>query len=247
MAAVRTIKPRKIRRPGYRQDPSWADVQDHFSGPIPPVDHMKALRVTGQISNAQRRMYDKDAFQMNPQDVIRALNRARVKFVLMGAHAVNGWTRVERATQDVDVLVQKSHHRKAVQAVHAAFPELVVEEHPVVTRFREFGGPVRIDVMKPAEEVHKAALRTTVLVKLSHKVPTLEMLLACKFAAMVSPNRSRAKKLLDAADFTLVVEHNKEDIKRERVREFGELLFAGGGAELVRLVDDVLAGRTLVF
>ena len=116
-----TLRPRtipKLPKAYHARDAIWKGHDDYFSGSIPPVDHMKALRVTGRISNEQRRMYDKDGFQMNPEDVIRALNRAGVRFVVMGAHAVNGWSRVERATQDVDVLVQKSHHRKAVAAIH---------------------------------------------------------------------------------------------------------------------------------
>jgi hypothetical protein len=229
-------------------------VQAYFDGPIPPVDHMKSLRTTAWLSNSQRRFMNKGAFQMDPEDVIRVLNRAKVRFVLMGAHALHGWSRVERATQDVDVLVQKSQHRKAVAVIAEAFPNLLPEEHPVVTRFREAGEgkgtekpPVRIDVMKASDKIHKAALKHTVRVQNSHDVPTLEMMLACKFAAMTSPNRERHRAMQDGVDFALVVQHNKDDINRIKLRNFGELVFAGGGAELVKLVDDMLAGRMLVF
>jgi hypothetical protein len=248
MAAVRTIKPRKIKRPGYRQDPSWADVQEHFSGPLPPVDHAKTLKETAWLTKTQLAMWVEGFVDVNPKELIRVLNRAGVKFVLMGAHVTNAWARVEaRATRDVDVLVQKSHHKKAVAAVQKAFPTLRVEEHPVVTRFRDpADNLVAIDVMKPSHELHKAVMKHTVRVE-GHDVPTLEMLLACKFAAMTSPNRANDRKLIDGADFMRVVKHNKDDIRRERLREFGELVFRGGGNHLVKLVDDVLAGRMLVF
>jgi hypothetical protein len=43
-----------------------------------------------------------------------------------------------------------------------------------------------------------------------------------------------------------VIERNKNELKREKLREYGELVYDGGGDELVKLVDDVLAGRMLV-
>jgi hypothetical protein len=197
MAAVRTIRPRKRKRPGYRQDPSWADVQDHYSGPIPPVDHAKALKETAWLTKTQLAMWVEGFVEVSPKNLIQVLNRAGVKFVLMGAHVTNAWGRVEpRATRDVDVLVQKSHHKKAVAAVQKAFPTLQVEEHPVVTRFRDpADNLVAIDVMKPSSEIHKGAMKHTVRVEGTHRVPTLEMTLACKFAAMTSPSRPRGGRL----------------------------------------------------
>lgn len=246
LARRRTV-PRPSRQ-RYRQNGAWKGHDDYFVGPIPPVDHLKALRDTGWLSEVFREMYNEAAVQVKPEAVIRALKRAGVKFVLMGAHAVNGWTRVARATRDVDALVQKSHHKKAVRAIQAAFPELTPEDNPVVTRFRDAAdGEVAIDLMKPTDEIHKAVIKNSVLVRLSHLVPNLEMVLACKFAAMVSPNRQEPRKHMDAADFGLLVKHNKDDINRERLRALGETVYAGGGKEVMKLVDDVLAGRPLVF
>ncbi len=248
MGTIRTIEPRRIKRPGYRQDPSWADVQGYFSGPVPPVDHARALKETAWLTKTQLAMRLEGYVEVDPKELIRVLNRARVKFVLMGAHVTNAWSRVNRATRDVDVLVQKSHHRKAVQAIQKAFPTLQPEDNPVVTRFRDpADGEVAIDVMKPSHEIHKAALKHTVRVLGTHFVPTLEMLLACKFAAMISPNRERTRSMQDAVDFARVIEHNKNDVRREKLREYGEFVYPGGGAELVKLVEGVLAGRTLAF
>ena len=223
-------------------------MQDYFSGPIPPVDHAKALKETAWLTQTQLAMWLEGFVEVNPKELIRLLNRSGVKFVLMGAHVTNAWSRVSRATRDVDVLVQKSHHRKAVQAIHKVFPTLQPEEHPVVTRFRDpADNQVAIDVMKPSHDIHKAAMKHTVRVEGTHDVPNLEMLLACKFAAMTSSNRAHDRKLQDGADFIRVVTHNKDDIKREKLREYGELVYKGGGDELVTLVDGVLAGRMLVF
>ena len=185
--------------------------------------------------------------EIEPKTLIQVLNRAGVNFVLMGAHVVAGWSRVHRATEDVDALVQKSHHRKAVEAVRRAFPTLTVEDNPVVTRFRDpSDGRVAIDLMKPVHEIYRVTFRNTVLVEKSHKVPPLVMLLACKFAAMTSPNRLRDNALVDGADFIRLVQHNKHDINRVKLRLLGETVYQGGGG-LLKLVDDVLAGRPLVF
>jgi len=235
-------------RPRDASDDLWKGHDNYFAGPIPPVDHAKALKETAWLTKVQLEMWLEGFVDVNPKELIRVLNRAGVKFVLMGAHVTNAWSRVARATRDVDVLVQKSHHRKAVQAIRKAFPTLLPEDNPVVTRFRDpADNQVAIDVMKPSDEIHKAALKHTVRVHGTYYVPILEMLLACKFAAMTSPDRPRAKKLLDAADFTLTIEHNRNDINHKRLREYGELVYRGGGDDLLKLAADVAGGRTLVF
>src|SRR5262245_56837459 len=177
-------------RPRDASDDLWKGHDDYFAGPIPPVDHAKALKETAWLTKVQLEMWLEGFVDVNPKELIRDLNRAEVKFVLMGAHVTNAWSRVARATRDVHVLVQKSHHRKAVQAIRKAFPTLLPEENPVVTRFRDpADNQAAIDVMKPSHEIHKAALKHTVRVHGTHHVPVLEMILACKFAAMTSPNR----------------------------------------------------------
>jgi hypothetical protein len=234
-------------RPRHPSDDLWNGHDDYFAGPIPPVDHARALKETAWLTKVQLGMWLEGFVEVEPKQLIRVLNRAGVKFVLMGAHVTNAWSRVARATRDVDVLVQKSHHRKAVQAIQKAFPTLIPEEHPVVTRFRDpADNQVAIDVMKPSHEIHKAALKHTVRVQGTHQVPILEMLLACKFAAMVSPNRPRDRAAQDAADFGLVVRHNKEDINRDRLARFGEIVYEGGGSGVLKLLDDFLAGRPIV-
>ena len=76
------------------------------------------------------------------------------------------------------------------------------------------------------------------------KIPTLEMALAMKFGPMVSPNRADGKKRQDAADFTLIVAGHPE-IDLEMLAEFGELVYPGGGKEIVELVRKIRAGEKL--
>src|SRR5262249_29274141 len=99
---------------------------------------------------------------ITPLQVITALNEARTTFVLMGAHAIGGWMNNPRATQDVDVLVNARSARKAVRALLAAFPDLEADEHDVVVRLRHADTKaVAIDVMRPQEDLFRAALKNT--------------------------------------------------------------------------------------
>jgi hypothetical protein len=71
------------------------------------------------------------------------------------------------------------------------------------------------------------------------------MALATKYAAMVFPNRPIGRKYTDAGDFVEIVQHNYDEIDRRKLRRFGELVYPGGGSELLRFVEDAKAGRKL--
>ncbi|MGH7192882.1 MAG: hypothetical protein ACREJM_05015, partial [Candidatus Saccharimonadales bacterium] len=149
------------------------------------------------------------------------------------------------ATRDVDVVVQKRHHTKAVRAIQAAWPQLVKKEFPVVTRFLDPANqePV-IDVMRP-NDVYAESFKNCVRIGKTHDVPNLELALAAKFAAMVSRNRDRAKKYFDAGDFSQIVLRNHADIDFDRLRQLGDAVYPAGGEELIRFVADVKAGNPL--
>src|SRR5437899_2825778 len=99
---------------------------------------------------------------ITPLDVIAVLNAAGVQFVLVGLHGVAGWMDEPRATQDVDVVVASRHHKKALTALAAAFPNLEPRDFEVVTRLvDQETKKVLIDVMKPNQPLFKAALKHT--------------------------------------------------------------------------------------
>jgi predicted nucleotidyltransferase len=56
--------------------------------------------------------------QVRPETVIKVLQEADVRFVVIGTHALNGWRDQSRATQDIDLLVRRGHHLKAIKALH---------------------------------------------------------------------------------------------------------------------------------
>jgi hypothetical protein len=183
-----------------------------------------------------------------PADVIRVLNRARIPFVLVGAHGAFGWMQEGRTTKDVDVVVAARYHKKAVRVLLEEFKELEEVELEVVSRLRNRDTrQIMIDVMKP-RELYRAAFKHTHDVssgRLTYRVPSLEMALAMKFAPMVSPNRDDAKKLIDAHDFIMIVRANPE-IDSDRLSELGDLVYPGGGKELLDLVRRVRTGETLI-
>jgi hypothetical protein len=212
----------------------------------PTTRHRMALAKSSQLTAIFRRMYKPKAAMITPEAVIKILNKAKVKFVLMGTHGIGGWRSEPRATQDVDVLILKSHHRKAVAAIKKAFSDLQMQDLPAVTRFLDplDGKPV-IDLMKPEDELYREVFKDPVPVGKTHHVPNLEAAIASKYAAMISPNRTPEKKHLDAADFVSMVTTNYERIDRDVLFSFGEMVKNGGGAEILKRIDDAQTGGTL--
>jgi hypothetical protein len=187
---------------------------------------------------------------IDPLDIIKVLNDANVRFMLAGLHGLGGWMHKPRATQDVDILIWARHHKKAVRTLGKAFPHLEIEEFSVVTRCRDRdSGNIVIDLMKANQGVFRAAFRHTKKIKVEDQeflIPSLEMAVVMKFAPMVSPNRPQKNKFQDAHDFMHMIDSNPE-LDHEVLRELGEMVYAGGGAELLEMVRVVRAGEQLKF
>jgi hypothetical protein len=77
-------------------------------------------------------------------------------------------------------------------------------------------------------------------------IPSLEGVLAAKFAAMASPHRRMLDKQQDGVDFGRIVVANQQ-IDLPLLEHLGELVYSGGGAAIVQLVADARAGRRLEF
>ena len=204
--------------------------------------HAKGLSTATQIAR----------FQMDeiisPQQVIKILNRAKIPFVLVGAYGLAGWMK-PRATQDVDVVVALKQVKKAVRLLTQAFPQLEPDDGEVVVRLRDRQSQeVAIDVLKPVQKPYREIFKHTakIAVKGQHyRVPSLEMALTCKFAPMISLGRADPRKYQDAHDFMIMVRQNPE-IDLEKLESLGELIYTGGGKEIVKLVQQVRAGEQLV-
>jgi hypothetical protein len=209
-------------------------------------NHLEALRTSSELTQTYRRMYRPMAAKVTPLGVIAVLNGVGIRCVLMGTHGIGGWRSQARATQDVDVLVTKKEVRKAVRALKEAYPKLAVNDLPVVARFIDpaTGKPV-IDVMKPTQAVYQIVFRHTIPVGDTHRIPDLEMALASKFAAMVSPNRAPEKKMIDGGDFIDIVRHNRNAIDLGKLKRLAGKVYPNGGAEIMVMMNDIDAGRTI--
>jgi hypothetical protein len=185
---------------------------------------------------------------IDPIDVVRTLNAAKISFILVGMYGLGGWIHESRATEDVDVIVAAKHVKKAVKLLLKTFPNLEVDDHPVVVRLRDRETHnVLIDVMKPIQQLFREAFKHTSPVTSkgqAYKVPSLEMALAMKFAPMVSLHRQDEDKYQDAHDFILMVKSNPE-IDLKKLAELGDLVYPEGGKELVEKVRQVQAGEKL--
>jgi hypothetical protein len=235
------------RRPPHRRSPNEHLWEGHDDKPNPsrPVNHAAALQTTTFLAEVFLKMHKPRAARVEPLDLIEVLNKAKVRFVLMGAHGIAGWLNQARGTRDVDVVVGKRDHKKAIRAIERAYPHLVKDEQAVVTRFRDpIDDEVVIDVMRPYD-LYSAAFRNAVTVGTTYRVPNLELALAAKFAAMIAPQRERAKRLQDAADFIQMAKRNFPRIDRPRLASLGELVYAGGGDDLLKFLDDAFSDRNL--
>jgi hypothetical protein len=185
---------------------------------------------------------------ISPAAVIAVLQNAGISFVLVGAYGISGWTQKPRATRDVDVVVAAKHHKKAIKALLDEFSHLEADDHEAVTRLRDRQThTVVIDVMKPNQQLYREVFKHTHTVSSegqTFRVPSLEMALTMKFAPMISLHRADIDKHQDAADFGRMVLANPK-IDLEKLALLGDLVYPGGGQEIVEKVRQVRAGEKL--
>jgi hypothetical protein len=210
-------------------------------GGLAAIDHARALLISSRITTSLRKMYKRNAANVQPQEVIKVLKQASVKFVLVGAHGIAGWLDEPRATQDVDVLIQ-TRYKQAVQAIEKAFPGLTVQDLPAVTRFLDPTDkrPV-IDLMRSQAALYKLVAKNVHQVGKSHAIPDLEMALVLKYAAMHAPDRSMKKRLQDRADFIGMVTKNHEIIDEAKLRKLARGIKPGSGEAIMQLLHEARA------
>ena len=208
---------------------------------------LRAPRTAEDVAQGARlaKMQKRD---IGPAEVAKVLNDADLKYVIVGGHAANGYLGRPRSTVDVDVIVESP--KKASLAIAKSFPELTMNDTPVVTRFKRADGEEAIDLMKPlGSKLWKQLLRIAISIEVDGvllRIPPLEGVLAAKLAAMTSPTRRLLDKQQDGLDFARMVTVNKS-IDLSLLEQLGEMVFAGGGAEILKLVADVRAGKLLQF
>jgi hypothetical protein len=235
-------------------------AQDGFKGmddldPQGPAGHAYGIRVSSRLTTDYRRRLRRGIVDVTPEEVIDCLNQAEIKnWVLMGLHGYVGYLSMPRATQDVDVMVPFSQRKRATQAIAERWPMLQQVDLPQVTRFLDptdldpEGKPKPlIDIMLPWGKYQATILKEHVIVdpQANSRYPTLEAALVSKYAALVSPHRSREKKEYDAGDFRRIVRANHEQIDREKLTKLANQVWEQGGQEILSFIELTLADKPL--
>ena len=142
---------------------------------------------------------------------------------------------------------------RAVKAVRELYPQLEVREFAGVWAFFVPGEKDSvIDITYPHRPDLAETLAHPVWVEdrgLRYRIPALEAALANKYGAMLTPTRNLEKRGQDVVDFRLMVKHSLDEgqqaIDLERLAVLGEKVWPGGGGEeILRLVEQVKAGRS---
>lgn len=66
--------------------------------------------------------------------------------------------------------------------------------------------------------------------------------MALKFAASISPNRGDENKPIDTADLLRLV-RSRNTIDDAVLMKLGDLIYRGGGKELVSIITDIRSGK----
>lgn len=180
------------------------------------------------------------------QDVAQVLNRRQVRFVLVGANAVALYTGAPRATIDVDVLVRDADAEPATQALAEAF-SLTPEREKDVIRLQK-DGQTRIDLVLTQTDALYQELtasdrytQTLVVGAEPIRVPTIEMMLALKYSAIVGPWRETHKKHFDIGDFISIVK-TAGDLDLAVVEALADIIYPGASREIREKIESVKAG-----
>jgi hypothetical protein len=207
-------------------------------------EHLQALHISSELTLWFRRARQPQVEKVTPEGIIAALHREGINPVLMGTHGLVVYRSESRATQDVDLLVVKKDVRKAVRVLEREYPYLEIHDSAVVTRMVDpVSQKVVIDVIKPESRAMQMVFRHTLKIGDTHRIPELEMALACKFVSMMAPNRRDAKKMVDLGDFIDVVQNKRDVLDLEKLKRFAGPLFPKGGTAIMRLVEEIDSGR----
>jgi hypothetical protein len=208
--------------------------------------HCQSLSVSTQLSE-----YSVVGF-VSRRAVSSALDRAGVRCVLIGTHAIGGWMQKPRTCEEVEVVVGRGF-RKAVRALRAEFPDLRLDEREDEAEFRspQPGSRFVLTLRKPNRPVLSEALKGTQEVGCGGqtvRIPSLEAGIALKYVALLNRRWSDPEKYQGAHDFLCLVQRNT-DINRNRLSAIGrrlslagELPYPDGGKEMVDRVKQIPAG-----
>jgi hypothetical protein len=146
-------------------------------------------------------------------DIISTLSKNN-RVVVIGGVVVGCHTGRPRATQDIDVIVDKMPTPAALKKVGALVDARTMERHPSFLSFivsSVVGDREVVDIITSKSGSYGMALRHTIDFTIGDaqiSVPTPEMMIILKYTAAVNPIRSKAKQMQDWADLLAIYEAN---------------------------------------
>jgi hypothetical protein len=160
---------------------------------------------------------------------------------MVGAHAANRYTGKPRHTVDVDFVAGKP--KRLLGLIKQSMPEIQIREFQAVNRLYKNGEQVA-DIINPNTDLMRAALSQNQEFE-GFVIPTLEVMIALKYASMVSPNRARPDKRQDAVDFSRMVLNNEQTLDIQKISTLVQSIYDNADRDVLRLIDDVLNDRPM--
>lgn len=188
---------------------------------------------------------------INPLEVAAIFEDQKFSYVLIGGHMLSFYTGIARATVDVDFIIGNADFARASKAINKTYQQFKETDrvyHVTYDTKKNVVDPERIDLIKDVfplfREVVKQYSVTLREGKSTVKIPTIEAAIALKFAASISPNRGDENKPIDNADLLRLIKSTAK-FDEKALLALGELVYTGGGKELVSVVNDMKSGKSV--
>jgi len=189
---------------------------------------------------------------VNPLEVAAIFEKEKVSYVLIGGHMLSYYTGTARATVDVDFIIGGSDFSRASKVIKKTYEQFKQNDRIYHVTYdskkQNEKDAERIDLVKDGFPLFREVVRrfcvTLRASKHTVKIPTIEAAIALKFAALISPNRGDENKPIDHADLLRLI-RSTLSFDDDALSTLGDLIYKGGGKELVSSVKDVQTGKAL--
>jgi hypothetical protein len=150
-----------------------------------------------------------------------------------------GWIQRPGVERSFDFFVRSEHLAKAAQAMEKAIPGLSVvdgllRKRLVIRDSKQTVANLIRPVQSPECQIFDNASRLRIGGEICF-VPSLEMALAIKFAAMNSIYRPGVDQMLDAYEFALIVKHQTR-VDEAKLRQLVSPLFRGAAKSVCQKI-----------
>lgn len=210
--------------------------------------HWNALSVCSELADYYRRTWEPKAVKVNAKIVVDLLCDAEIDFVMIGAHGISGWRSQPQSSQDVDLLIARHQHSRAVDVISKRFRRLMRSDDSNATRFAD---PVSrktvIDVKKTGSALSRIILENALVVTGAFGVPDLEAALVARIANVQAVDQCWSKRHWAAADIYCVVEQNKNELDLRKLKQLCNSINKGNGSKTEKIVRAILANRMIRF